>query len=419
VSVIGRIRLPRPTIRLRLTLLYGVLFLASGAALLAVTYVLVASATSDPLVYRDPNGQLTVTLSGGGEVGPVATDEASTVVTEGSSGGPAPVGPDDDEIQALAEAQHAAQMGQLLTWSGVALAIMAVASVGIGWLVAGRVLDPMRRLTADVRQISTTNLHERLALHGPDDELKELGGTFNDLLGRLERSFEAQRQLVANASHELRTPLARQRTLLQVALADPELTADSLRATAERVLAAGDQQEELIDALIALARGERGLDHHEPVDLAPVTGDVIRAKRADAESRGLVLETRLGSAPLSGDRRLIERLAANLIDNAARYNRPGGRVEAMTGVEGGHAILRVANDGPQVADAEVDRLFQPFRRLGADRLGHGESWGLGLSIVRAIAHAHGGQVTAAARPEGGLLLEVLFPVPSRASSARS
>jgi signal transduction histidine kinase len=272
VSVIGRIRLPRPTIRLRLTLLYGVLFLASGAALLAVTYVLVASATSDPLVYRDPNGQLTVTLSGGGEVGPVATDEASTVVTEGSSGGPAPVGPDDDEIQALAEAQHAAQMGQLLTWSGVALAIMAVASVGIGWLVAGRVLDPMRRLTADVRQISTTNLHERLALHGPDDELKELGGTFNDLLGRLERSFEAQRQLVANASHELRTPLARQRTLLQVALADPELTADSLRATAERVLAAGDQQEELIDALIALARGERGLDHHEPVDLAPGDG---------------------------------------------------------------------------------------------------------------------------------------------------
>ena len=263
-------RLPRRTVRLRLTLLYGGLFLLSGAILLAVTYVLVVSAT-DGVIFRGQNGSQGfisgphngTAANGGGQPPELQTSGRG-------SGGLTPnqLQAQARKLEAQAAHQHAAELHQLLIQSGLALTGMAVLSIGLGWLVAGRVLRPLRTITAAAREISATNLHERLALGGPDDELKELGNTFDGLLARLEASFSAQRQFVANASHELRTPLARQRILSQVALADPDATAETLRAAHERVLAAGAQQEQLIEALLTLARGQAGLGTREPFDLA-------------------------------------------------------------------------------------------------------------------------------------------------------
>jgi len=411
-----RVRLPRPTIRLRLTLLYGTLFLVSGAILLGVTYVLVSSATGNPLVYQSPDGQLTVTFAREPDAAGSVPEESPSVVVQGIPA-PAGVGPEEgtEQLQALAEQQQAAQMYQLLIWSGVALAIMAVVSVGCGWLAAGWVLRPVRAMTVNVRQISATNLEQRLGLDGPNDELKDLGNTFNDLLGRLERSFDAQRQFVANASHELRTPLARQRTLIQVALDDPEASAGSLRATIERVLVAGDEQEQLVEALLTLARGERGLERHELVDLAAVTDGVLRSRPADLGDHALRLDAQLDAARVSGDPSLLQRLVTNLVDNAVRYNTPQGWIEVGTGTNAGSAVLRVTNDGPIVPPADVDRLFEPFQRMGADRTQRGHGWGLGLSIVRAIVGAHDAAILTRVRPTGGLEIEVSFPAPSKAA----
>ncbi len=288
-------------------------------------------------------------------------------------------------------------------------------SVGVGWLVAGRVLAPIRTMTADVRDVSAASLHRRLVLDGPDDELDELGATFNDLLERLERSFDAQRQFVANASHELRTPRARQRTVLQVAIADPDATVDSLRAAAERAVVAGQQQERLVEALLTLARGERGAERFDAVDLSGIAAGAIESRRGDADARSLRVETALEEATVLGDPRLLDQLAGNLVDNAVRHNRPGGQLRIATSVADGWAVLTVANDGAPVPPAEVARLFEPFQRLGTERTGRGDGWGLGLSIVRAIASAHGASITARARPEGGLDVRVQFPLPPAAS----
>lgn len=337
-------------------------------------------------------------FGGGVSGGPLPLPSGATFVT-------APQG----QLQEVVTQQHAAELNQLLIWSIVALAIMVVGSIGLGWFLAGRVLDPLRAMTATVREISATNLRQRVAPEGPDDELKDLGSTFDDLLGRLERSFEAQRQFVANASHELRTPLARQRTLLQVALDDPKATAESLRSACERVLVAEKQQERLIDLLLTLANSERGLEHRERVDLAGSVAHVLDLRRSEIEARGLALNARTDPAIISGDPRLIERLVSNLVDNAVKYSRKGGRLEVATSTAEGSAILRVTNDGLAVSPADVDRLFEPFRRLGPDRTGQGEGWGLGLSIVRAIAVAHDGTAKARPGPSGGLEIEVHLP----------
>ncbi len=311
---------------------------------------------------------------------------------------------------ALVAADRTNTLNVLLVLSGIALAVMAVVSIGLGWLVAGRVLRPLRTLTESVHGITASNLHERLALQGPDDELQELGRTFNGLLDRLEASFDAQRQFVANASHELRTPLARQRTLLEVSMSDPNATVESLRAADARALAAGEQQERLIEALLTLARSERGLDRHEPVDLAGVLAEALLGRRREAEQRGLRVEAHLEAAPVWGDPRLVEQLAANLLDNALQYNVAGGHINVRTETRGDRAVLSVTNSGPVVPPDEVDRLFEPFQRLGAARTDHGEGAGLGLSIVRAIAIAHGADVAARALPQGGLEVEVRFPL---------
>jgi signal transduction histidine kinase len=246
-------------------------------------------------------------------------------------------------------------------------------------------------------------------LEGPNDEFKELGDTFDGLLARLDASFQSQRQFVANASHELRTPLARLKTLVQVALADPDATPESLRATHERVLASEQQLEGLIEALLSLASGERSLEDREPVDLAALTHEVIAGRQVDIESRHLQLNATLDPARAEGNPELLARLATNLIDNAIRHNIHGGRIDVMTATRAGQAILSVANSGPVIAPDELNRLQQPFQRLGAERTNRGDGHGLGLSIVDAIATAHGATLAVHAQPTGGLRVEVRFP----------
>jgi signal transduction histidine kinase len=295
-----------------------------------------------------------------------------------------------------------------------ALAVLVVLSVAFGWLLAGRLLRPVRVITATARDISASNLSRRLRLGRRDDEFSRLGGTLNELFGRLEASFQAQRHFVANASHELRTPLTAERTLLQVALADPDADVAALRKACEQVLALGMRTERLIDALLTLATGERGIERREPCDLADLAARVLAPLGDVAACRGVRLEATLDPAPIVGDVRLAESLIANLADNALRYNVPGGWAQVSTTARDGRAVVVVRNTGPAIPAEDVGRLFEPFQRLGTERVqrsgdiatgGHG----LGLAIVRAIADAHGASVTARARKGGGLDIAVAFP----------
>ena len=431
--------------RLRLTALYVGLFLASAACLLVITYFLVA---------QQLPGTLAIRTTGGG-TGAGTSQEIVTGGTAGTSATTACALPDDGtppttaQMTACSQAAQAEAAGlrrdtldQLLIESGIALGIMAVASVGLGWLMAGRVLSPLRTITAAARRISARSLHQRIGMTGPDDELKELGDTFDQLLGRLDASFRAQRQFVANASHELRTPLARQRTLLEVALRDRQATSASLRLACERALVAGEQQERLIAALLTLARGERGLDPFEPFDLGAVAADALEARRDEAQARGVTVTADLGPAPAVGDPRLAERLVANLADNAIRYNGPGGLVEITAGRRDDRAFLAVTNTGPVIPPdqlagsssrssgwrraaarncakpdcAKPDRAVLAGRRqgrTGQGRTGQGGTdqggLGLGLAVVSAIAAAHGAALHAVTRAAGGLAIEVIFP----------
>lgn len=305
-------------------------------------------------------------------------------------------------------AQRAADSHQLLVTSGIALAIVAVLALLAGWLAAGRMLRPIRTITRTARRISSTSLHKRLALDGPQDELKELGDTLDDLFGRLEAAFEAQRHFVANASHELRTPLTRERTLVQVALGDPSTTTEVWRSTGHELLASNREQETLIEALLTLATSESGLDHREPVDLSVVAHSVLLS-RPDTDCLGLRIDRTTASAPLHGDPRLLEALVANLVDNAITHNVEGGRVHVSSGGSDGTAWLSVSNSGPVISRTEIDRLFQPFQRLSPHRIRRNNGHGLGLSIVHAIATAHGATITAQPSPQGGLFIQITFP----------
>jgi signal transduction histidine kinase len=324
----------------------------------------------------------------------------------------------DRQLRALATNEHAHVMHELLLYSGIALAVMAVVAIMLGWLVAGRVLRPLRRITEAANEISATNLHERLAVAGPNDELKRLGDTMDNLLARLEGAFDAQRRFVANASHGLRTPLTLIRALLQMTLTDPHATIGTFRSACREVIAVGEHQDRLIEALLVLARSERGIDHRERLDLAHVTDTVLTALRPQADRLDIHVDASMRPAPIDGDDRLAERLVTNLIDNALSHNIIGGHVEIETGTKADHSFLSVANTGPVVPQDEVPRLLQPFQRLGPESTRHDEDGlGLGLSIVQAIATAHDATLTAEARPNGGLLVEVSFPSPSPNTAA--
>jgi signal transduction histidine kinase len=383
-------RLPRNTIRLRLTLLYAAFFLLSGAVLVAIIYTLVD-----------------------GSAGPLVSVTHLNPVPAGTGGGTtAHAQPPQPPQSGLAQAAHAQEMHELLVNSMIALPVMAVVSALLGWIVAGRVLRPLRVITGSVREITAHRLSERLLVAGPRDELAELSETFNSLLDRLEAAFEAERLFVANASHELRTPLTRERTVMEVALRDKNATVDSLRAAGERVLASGQQLEKLIEALLTLARSQRELEADEPFDLAEAAAKSVANTESAARLARVAVHADLAPAPGRGDPRLAERLVANLVDNALRHNVPDGHVLVSTRQADGFSQVRVENTGALVPATELHRLTHPFQRLTPVR-GSGSGSGLGLSIVRAIAAAHGAQCALASRPGGGLIVEVRFRTPTR------
>jgi len=308
---------------------------------------------------------------------------------------------------AAAAARRSAAGPTFTPWPFVlALAAIAVAVLAAWWL-AGRFLGPLRAMTTTAQEISATNLDRRLNLDGPDDELTELGRTLDNLFGRLQASFESQRQFLANASHELRTPLAGQRTLLQVALADPDADAPALRWTCEEALQLSGQQERLIDALLTLATSERGIESWEPFDLAQLTEDIVHSRRRDAERHDVQIDAAFEKAVAVGDQALVASLVANLLDNAIRHNVIDGTVEISTNAADG-ARLSVSNTGPVIPFVEVERLFLPFQRLGDQRVGQADGHGLGLAIVKAITTAHGANLTARPGPRGGLDIQVTF-----------
>ena len=462
-----RWRWPRRTARLRFTVLYAALFLISGAALVATTYVLFERATEYrqpqlPQVPRTPaikqikNGFVPLPAAAAYDLPQLARDQHQLATAQQQLARNLHLGSTrpltfsvprlEQDQQQLTRDQHqlaqvqrqlsravheVAQAGtaeaaqrasdshELLVDSGIALAIVAVLALLAGWLVAGRMLRPIRTITRTARRISSASLHERLALAGPQDELKELGDTLDDLFDRLEASFEAQRQFAANASHELRTPLARQRALIQVALADPQASFASLRTAHERVLASEQHLEQMIEALLTLTRGEAGPERREELDLQALASQAVLARTDELAGRGLEVRATLTGASTIGDPRLIERLIANLLDNAISHNGPGGHVEIATGVRDQRAFVSVANSGEPVPPEDIERLFQPFQRLGNARIRHDNGHGLGLSIVHAIADAHGADLSARARPQGGLTVAVSFPPDAEATFSSS
>jgi signal transduction histidine kinase len=415
------------TVRLRLTLLYGGLFLLSGAALMAIAYALLvnagfvftlqtgagpgplgaqpvqsarAASRSAPLpgltthpsaatlaywrtvaqcmrkdgVPRFPYPTTTVPSRPVGVVSdqdgavfaiPTATQESPQF--RSVAVGCRFVDRYQGELWAQENRQRTNVRQQLLIESGIALAGMSLLSLGLGWLMAGRVLEP------------------------------------------LEDSYQAQRQFVANASHELRAPLTRLRALSEVALASPEANLASLCRAHERVVASESDLERLIDGLLALTRGQAGLERRERIDLASLASQAILAHDSQLQHLGLDVRQALDPAPTPGDPRLLERLITNLIDNAIRHNTPGGHLEIATGTRDRHPFLSIANSGPTIPPNEIERLFEPFQRLGATRTGHNNGHGLGLSIVQAIANAHDAKLSASARPDGGLTINISFP----------
>jgi signal transduction histidine kinase len=302
-----------------------------------------------------------------------------------------------------------AVFGQHFDVGSLIVAVMAgVVAVGLAWWIAGRFLRPLRTMNAAAREISATNLHRRLALDGPADELTGLGHTLDDLFGRLEASFEAQRHFIANASHELRTPLAGLQTLLEVALADPDADAETLRSACQKALALGQLQERLVNALLTLATSERGVEVWEPFDLAQITQTILTGRRHETGNEDIHIQASLPATPATGDPQLVELLVANLIDNALRHNTPGGSIEVSTISAPARATITVTNTGPTVPASKIDRLFQPFQQVGNERVRHTNGHGFGLAIVGAVAKAHQAKITAHPRPHGGLDIAVTF-----------
>jgi signal transduction histidine kinase len=430
------LRPPRRSARLRLTVMYGAAFLVCGAAVLGVYAYLIyahdrhelssgqfspaaASAATATLNRKVPIAD--VHRAGSYDVVPIPVPSAdvhqagrydtisfSVPVAVAKRQTPALTAAQDKQLLADVRAKIDWASLEVLTICAGVLAVIAVAAAAIGWFIAGRVLRPLRTITTTARRIAASSLHERLDLHGPDDELKELGDTLDNLFARLEASFAAQRRFAANASHELRTPLTRERALLQVTLADPASTAEDWRAVSRELLASNAEQERLIEALLTLANGEAGAAEREPLDLAAITSAAIATTRPAIGRFGLNVHAEIQPAILEGDPLLVQQLVTNLIDNAVRHNIRGGDVRVATGTSDGHAVLSVTNSGQVVPPAEIDRLFQPFQRLGPRPARRDGGHGLGLSIVRAIATAHGATIAARARPGGGLTVEVTF-----------
>ncbi|KOG37742.1 sensor histidine kinase [Streptomyces resistomycificus] len=383
----------RPTIRIRLTLLYGGMFLIAGILLLSIIYLLAANALTvgSDLPFKVVTGSV-----------------SSKTCNTGSTTLPAP-----ELNQVLNECvneQRQNALDNLLSRSLLALLGLAIIAFAFGYAMAGRVLSPLGRITRTARAVAGSDLSRRIELDGPDDELKELADTFDEMLERLQRAFTAQQRFVGNASHELRTPLAINRTLLEVHLSDPGAPVE-LQQLGKTLLATNERSEQLVEGLLLLARSDNQIVERKPVDLAEVAEQAVDQVHGEAEAKGVVIRGEQKPAVVQGNGVLLERIALNLVQNAVRYNVPeDGWVEVTTEVQHGQAVLLVSNTGPVVPAYEIDNLFEPFRRLRTERTGSDKGVGLGLSIVRSVARAHGGHISAQPREGGGLVMRVTLPV---------
>ncbi|XCM81681.1 HAMP domain-containing sensor histidine kinase [Kitasatospora sp. HUAS MG31] len=381
----------RPTIRIRLTLLYGGMFLMAGVVLLLLMYYFVRQAFQDAVLPH-------LMLADGVRVRTPSGIEIADQATL------------DRYLAQYQAVQSDQALNTLLRKALTALVCLAVIAFAAGYAMAGRVLHPLGRITRTAREVAGSDLHRRIELEGPDDELKELADTFDDMLGRLDRAFDSQRRFVANASHELRTPLAINRTLLEVQLSDPNTSPD-LQQLGKTLLATNERSEQLVEGLLLLARSENELVERRPVELSEVAERALEQTRAEADARHVALRTELNPAGVAGNGVLLERLALNLLQNAVRYNTADGWVEVTTApAPGGGGELVVSNTGPVVPGYELEHIFEPFRRVkGTERTRSDKGVGLGLSIVRSVVRAHGGTIEAVSRPGGGLTLRVRIP----------
>ncbi|WP_369392411.1 sensor histidine kinase [Streptomyces sp. CG1] len=387
----------RPTIRIRLTLLYGGMFLIAGILLLSIIYLLAAQAIST-------GNQPLFKIVSGTSIR-VSSDNCPAINTTSL-----PLSDFNDAIAHCVDQQRQTALDDLLSRSLLALLGLAVIAFAFGYAMAGRVLSPLGRITRTARQVAGSDLSRRIELDGPDDELKELADTFDDMLERLQRAFTAQQRFVGNASHELRTPLAINRTLLEVHLSDPNAPVE-LQQLGKTLLATNERSEQLVEGLLLLARSDNQIVERKPVDLAEVATQAIDQVHGEAEAKGVKIRGERKPAVVQGNGVLLERIALNLVQNAVRYNvAEDGWVEVTTEVRHGQAVLTVTNTGPVVPAYEIDNLFEPFRRLRTERTGSDKGVGLGLSIARSVARAHGGHIVAQPHEGGGLVMRVTLPL---------
>jgi signal transduction histidine kinase len=385
------------TVRARLTLIYGSLFIGAGIVLIILIYLLVLWRLNHPRA----NLPASCTLTQADRAAGLKLTAAQTALCN--------------------RLERSETLRGIVISSLLGLAATSVVAFGAGYWIAGRVLRPLSRVTAAARRIAhrpDAASRTRISLDGPSDELRELADTFDEMLDRLDLAFQSQRRFTGNASHELRTPLAINRTLLEVALADPDLPPQT-EQLARALLTTNERSERMIEGLLALARADNALVNPSPVDLAAVAQRSAAQCEAEAAERGVVVRTDLGHAAAFGDGPLLERVATNLIQNGLRYNVPGGWVDVVTYDQRTHGLLVVANSGPIVPESAAEGLFEPFRRLHANGSGPRDpadrGAGLGLSIVRAIVSAHSGHIAVQPRTEGGLIVRVWIPAPSIAA----
>jgi signal transduction histidine kinase len=393
----------RLTIRARLTLVYGGLFLLAGVVLLGVTYVLVQQRLPQPVGFKVLNPT------------PATDVLAGSPALRTADGGVIAAGDVPQFIEQQAADLRRDALQSLLTQGAIALVLVSAAAVALGWLIAGRALHPLQRITETARRIAGApaadrGLHERIALGGPRDELRELADTFDTMLARLDHAFDGQRRFVANASHELRTPLTLNRALIEVAVHRRSASPD-VRQLGETLLDVNARHERLISGLLLLARSESEITERAPVDLSDVAEHVVALGAGEAREAGVEVVVQAEQAATTGDPVLLERLVQNLVENGIRHNTtPGGWVRVATReLPGGSVEVVVANTGPAVPAYDIPGIFEPFRRLRDERQAGARGAGLGLSIVRSVARAHGGDTRALPRTGGGLTVTVTLP----------
>ncbi len=402
--------LGRRSVRARIALASAGLFLVTGAALVAATYALVDHSLGALAVASQTSterGSLLVQECQAEKANhsPITADPARQAQCQQAIFGGIRLGAAD---------QRASDLHELLLWALAGLGAAAIVAGVLGWATGRRILLPLHTVTAAARRTSQEHLGERISFDGADHELRELADTFDYMLARLDRAFASQRRFVANAAHELRTPLTSARTLIDVAMAKPARTTGQMEVLAVRVREALGQSEALIEGLLTLARSDRGLTSYEPADLEAAAQDAIDQVSATARDSKIVIDADLAPSPVLGDRVLLERLAANLLDNAVHYNVTGGSVRVVTGTGNGMSYITVTNTGPLVPESAVASLFEPFTRLDG-RVGNRQGVGLGLSIVTSVVNAHHGHLHAEALPNGGMTISARLPKPREAT----